>query len=174
MIAAFPETDESLISDASEAEMNSVMDAIRAVRNLRAEVGAAPGKKVDAVIVTEAVELFQANAVGLQSLARVENLTVTGKGIPDAEKSQYLASHGPGFDVYLPVAGLVDIEKELARIDSELKSIEKDLARSTGKLSNEQFVSKAPPEVIEKERRIAAELEDKKAKLEERKRALSG
>ncbi len=173
MVAPFPETDESMISDAAEAEMNSVMEAIRTVRNLRSEVGATPGKKVDAVIVTEMVELFQANAVGLRSLARVENLEVTKENIPDTEKSQYLASHGPGFDVYLPVAGLVDIEKEVARIESELKTIEKDLARCLGKLSNEQFTSKAPAEVIDKERRIAAELEDKKAKLEERKKALS-
>jgi valyl-tRNA synthetase len=69
---------------------------------------------------------------------------------------------------------LVDVDKELARIDSELASINKELARVTGKLSNEQFTSKAPAEIVEKERRIQSELQDKKTKLEDRKKALGG
>jgi valyl-tRNA synthetase len=72
------------------------------------------------------------------------------------------------------VAGLIDVEKELARIASEMSSIDKELSRSEGKLANQNFTSKAPPEIIEKEKRIVAELAEKKERLEERKAALGG
>jgi len=176
MVAPFPEADESLIDEAVESQMGAVMEAVRLVRNLRAEVNVTPGKRVNVVIVSETSEmreLFSTGAEGIKSLARVEKLEIASKA-PEAAKGQYVASHGVGFDVLIPVAGLVDVDKELARIDSELASINKELARVTGKLSNEQFTSKAPAEIVEKERRIQSELLDKKTKLEERKKALGG
>lgn len=176
MTASFPVADEPLIDDGAETQMATVMDAVRLIRNLRAEVGVTPGKKVDIVVVSSASEtreLLATGAEGIKSLARVENLQVASEP-PEGDKGQRVVLHGIGIDVYMPMAGLIDIDKEIEKIDCELASIEKELARVTGKLSNEQFVSKAPAEIIEKERRIKTELEDKKSKLEERKKALAG
>ena len=175
MLASFPESDSALIDDAAEAEMSTVMDAVRAARNLRAELGAPPSKHVDVVAVAsaDAMARIERNADSLKSLARIGNLAFVSE-MPESDKSKYLAAHLPGLDLYIEVAGLIDIEKELARIDAELQTISKELARSEGKLSNEQFVSKAPAEIIEKERRIVAELSEKKTKLLDRKLALGG
>lgn len=174
MIAPFPKTDESLLDDEAEAGMNAVMDAVRAVRNLRAELNISPAKQVDLTVVAEegVRGRVERNAESLKFLAKVENLAFADT-IADEDKGKYMSAHLPGLDLYVAVAGLIDVDKELVRIDSELKSIDKDLSRSKGKLTNEQFMSKAPAEIVEKERRIVAELEEKNAKLEERRAALS-
>jgi valyl-tRNA synthetase len=177
VVARFPEADESLVDEEAEVQMSTVMEAVRLIRNLRAEVGVAPGKTVDVITVAErgtpAGDVLSANADGIRRLARAGSLEVTAQP-PAAGRREYVVSHGPGFDVYLRVAGLVDVDRELQRLDSELASVEKELARSSAKLANEQFLSRAPADVVEKERRIKAELEERKAKLEERRRALGG
>jgi len=176
MVAQYPEPAEALFNDEAEAQMAAVMEAVRLLRNLRAEFGIAPGKHVDIVAVSESAEvreLISENAPGIRTLARARNLKAA-ESAPSREEGQYVVSHGPGFDVYLQVSGLIDLAKEIARIDSELASVEKELARSSAKLANEQFISRAPAQVVEKERRIKAELEERKAKLEERRKALAG
>jgi valyl-tRNA synthetase len=176
MTAPFPEADESLINDEAEAGMAMVMESIRLIRNLRAEVGVTPGKQVGIILVSESPEtrdLFAANGAGIRFVARTGEFSVAAEA-PIGEKGQYVAGHGAGFDVYMPTAGLIDIDKEIEKITNELASIEKELARVTGKLSNEKFMSKAPAEIVEKERRIESELSEKKAKLEERKASLRG
>ena len=173
MMAPFPKSDSAMLDDEAEADMNDVMEAVRAVRNLRAELGASPGKPVNLTVVAQADvrERITRNADSLKSLARVGELTFAD-GISDSDKGKYLSAHLPGLDLYVEVAGLIDVEKELARIASEMSSIDKELSRSQGKLANENFTSKAPPEIIEKEKRIVAELAEKKGRLEERRAAL--
>ena len=173
MVAAFPKCDKALFDDDAEAEMEAVMEAVRSVRNLRAEVGAAPGKPVDLLIVADGQmkPRIDGNLESIKSLARVGEV-VFADYVSDEDKAKYVTANLPGVDIYVEVAGLIDIDKELARINAELKNIDKDLARSEGKLANEKFTSKAPPEIVEKERRIAAELAEKKQKLEERKQTL--
>jgi len=173
MVAPFPAVDAARIDDEAEAGMNLVMDAVRSVRNLRAELGVSPGKQVNLLIVAseETKPRVERNAGSIKSLARIEELSFAD-AVAEGEKGNYLSAHLPGLDLYVEVAGLIDVEKELARIDNELKSIAKELARSEGKLSNEQFMSKAPAEIVEKERRIVTELTEKKQKLEERRTVL--
>ncbi len=72
----------------------------------------------------------------------------------------------------MEVAGLIDVAKELERIDAELDAISKELAPHESKLANQQFISRAPAEIVEKERRIVTELREKGEKLIERRRAL--
>lgn len=175
MIASFPECDPNLIDESTESEMEIVMDVVRAARNLRAELGTPPSKKVDVIAVAsgEAGNCVERNMESIKSLARINELSFVDS-IPESDKSNYITAHLSGVDLYIKVAGLIDVEKELARISAELDSITKELAPHVSKLSNEQFVSKAPAEIIEKERRIVAELTEKKQKLEERKQALGG
>lgn len=175
MVAPFPNVNSAQLNDEAEAGMTDVMEAVRAIRNLRAELSASPGKPVNLTIVAdgEIKDRITRNAESLKYLAKVGELTFSD-GIADNDKGKYISAHLQGLDLYVEVAGLIDVDKELARIGSELVSIEKDLSRSESKLANESFVSKAPADIIEKEKRIVAELAEKKQRLLERRSALAG
>ncbi len=176
MIAQYPKSDSSLIDDGSERRMDAVMEIIKAMRNLRAEMGVAPGKRVDAVIVpanAESHASIDASQASIKSLAKLSELTIA-KEAPSAEGVQYVTAHIPVADIYVPLAGLVDMDKEIARLTNELAEVERDLARSQAKVTNEQFTSKAPAAVVEKERRIVRELSDKSVKISERLNILTG
>ncbi|MFQ3550035.1 MAG: class I tRNA ligase family protein [Armatimonadota bacterium] len=173
MISNFPERNEEYIDEASENEMQVIMDVVRNIRNLRAELNVSPGKKIDVIYSADAPnkEKIEKNISSIMSLAKVENMKFADK-VDSEDKNKYVSSHMPGIDLYVEVAGLVDLDKEKARIDNELKSIEKELQRVEGKLNNEKFLSKAPADIVEKEKRIAAELNETKKKLLEKKTAL--
>jgi len=174
MVSPFPERDDSLKDMQAEIDMETVMNVVTAIRSLRAEVGVALSKQINVVAVsTYARDLIEPNIEFIKNLAKVREFTFMDS-IPEEDINKYVSAHQPMLDLYVEVAGLVDLDKELARIDSELASINKELARVTGKLSNEQFTSKAPAEIVEKERGIQSELQDKKTKLEDRKKALGG
>ncbi|MGB9587114.1 MAG: valine--tRNA ligase, partial [Armatimonadota bacterium] len=170
MIAPFPVADASLIDEKAERRMETVMEVTRAVRNLRAELGIPPSKAVQSIIVpasSEEHEAIEAGSDSIKVLAKIEQLNISTEP-PEAEHHQFVSAHLPMADVYVPLAGLVDVDKEIARITNELAAVERELARSMGKLSSEQFMSRAPAHVVEKEQRIAQELSEKRLKLEER------
>jgi len=167
MIAPFPKADQGLIDGDAEKRMEAVMEVIRAVRTLRSEMDVPPGRKVEAILVTSSSDIFAAGQESIKSLARLSKLEFVTQP-PSTEHARFVSAHLPMADVYIPLAGLVDVDKETARLTNELAEVEKELARTSAKLSNEQFISKAPAHIIEKEQRIAQELTDKKAKLEER------
>ncbi len=172
MIAPYPEADLGLLNDQAEYSMGIIIDLIRAVRNLRSEIGL-QSQKVNAYIISsgQTARLVENNAMAIKTLARIEELTIQEQSPSD--KGQCLAAHLPGMDVLVPVSGLIDIEVELARVKSEITSIEKELTRVKGKLNNEQYLTKAPANVIEKDRRIESELSEKMEKLQERLKMLS-
>jgi len=170
MIAPFPVGDASMIDEESEKRMEAVMEVTRAIRNLRAEIGVSPGKAVDAMILPlkkDAMVALQSVAESIKSLAKVDRLDIVA-GPPSSEHNRFISAHLTMADVYVPLAGLVDIEREVARLRDELAEVERELARCTSKLENEQFMSRAPAHVIEKERRIAQEMTEKGAKLRQR------
>ena len=174
MVAPFPKADKSLLDEDAERRMEAVMEITRTIRNLRAEVGVAPGKPIACTVVPSSAEFKAAIEAGRDTigpLARLSDLDIASQA-PTGER--YASAHLPMADVYVPLAGLVDVDKEIARLANELAEVERELARSQGKLSNEQFVSKAPAHVVEKEQRIVQELSDKKDKLQERLGMLSG
>jgi valyl-tRNA synthetase len=170
MVAPFPKADSALIDEAAEQSMETVMEITRTIRNLRAELGVAPGQSVESIVVPaspEAREAMEAGRSGISALSRVSSLEIASEA-PSREHARFISAHLPMADVYLPLAGLVDVDREIARVTNELAEVERELARSMGKLSNEQFMSRAPAHVIEKEQRIAQELGEKRTKLQER------
>ena len=176
MTAKYPAADESLRDASAEAQVGVIMEIVRAIRNLRAESGITPDKKVECVIVPSTSEAKEAVESGLESiriLAKVSKLDVATES-PAKGEDKYVSAHLPAADVYIPLAGLIDADREIARVTSELAAVEKDLARSAGKLSNEQFLSKAAAPIVEKEQRIAQELTEKRDKLQERLSILRG
>jgi len=117
------------------------------------------------------LKTLEENKVFLTKLAKLEKLTfgteiekVKGAGFRVAKNSE----------IYVPLAGLLDVEAETTKINTQIAKLEKDLAKVTGKLSNEKFVSKAPAHIIDREKKIQKEYEDKLAKLRENLEAFGG
>lgn len=158
MIAPWPKADGKLMDDTVEKQMTAIMDVIKAIRNMRAEVNAAPGHKAPAtVLVDEDLKaVFSSHASYIQQLGTVDNLTIGG--MDDAAPENAMAAVVNGAKVYLPLKGLIDVDKELARLQKELDGAEKEAKRAVGKLSNQNFLAKAPVEVVEKEKTKQAEV----------------
>ncbi len=174
MVQQYPEMNAGLVFPDAESRMDAVMEITRAVRNLRAEMGVAPGKQVTATVVPASDEYkaaIGAGAITIRSLAKVSEMAIA-PAAPTGERTA--SAHLPMGDVYIPLAGLVDVDKEIARLTNELVEVDRELSRSQGKLSNEQFISRAPAQIVDKERRIVAELSDKKERLEQRLGMLRG
>ncbi len=161
MISKWPVADESLIDPEAERGMSAIMDSIKAIRNMRAEVNANPGKKIPAVMLVadDLREVVASNDSYIKLLGGIDNLELRAM---DAEKPENaMAAVVTGIEVYLPLAGLIDVEKETQRLSKELASMEKDLQRVSGKLNNAGFLAKAPEDVIAKERAKSEELTGK-------------
>jgi len=170
MVAPFPEADATLIDEDAEQRMETVMEITRTIRNLRAELGVAPAKSVQSVVVPaspKARDAIKAGEDSIRTLAKVSELDIATEP-PPAEHARFVSAHISQADVYIPLAGLVDVDKEIARVTNELAEVERELARSQAKLSNEQFLSRAPAHVVEKEQRIAQEFTEKRSKLQQR------
>jgi valyl-tRNA synthetase len=166
--AAWPAPPAELADEAAEAAMGTVMETVKAVRNMRAEVNVPPGKKSEVMILAaeELGAVLAGNAQYIRTLAAAEPVTVLP--LAAAKPENAMAAVVSGAEVYLPLKGLIDVEKETARLNKEREGLEKELARVAGKLANESFVAKAPAEVIEKERAKEREYRDKLAAISER------
>lgn len=161
MISKWPVADESLIDPEAERGMNAIMDSIKAIRNMRAEVNANPGKKIPAImLVSEDLrEVVAHNDSYIKLLGGIDNLEL--RPLNGEKPENAMAAVVTGIEVYLPLAGLIDVEKETKRLSKELAAMEKDLQRAGGKLNNAGFLAKAPEDVIAKERAKYEELSGK-------------
>lgn len=161
MISKWPVADERLVDPEAERGMNAIMDSIKAIRNMRAEVNANPGKKIPAImLVSEDLrEVVAHNDSYIKLLGGIDNLEL--RPLNGEKPENAMAAVVTGIEVYLPLAGLIDVEKETQRLSKELAAMEKDLQRAGGKLNNAGFLAKAPEDVIAKERAKYEELSGK-------------
>lgn len=169
MQAPWPQAPASAGDAEAEGQMGLVMEAVKAIRNMRAEMNVPPGRRSEAVLLagSETVrELLAQNEGYFRQLAAVEPLTLPVVGAPKPENAMAAVVHG--VEVYLPLKGLIDVEKETARLRKESEALEKELGRISGKLGNESFIAKAPAAVVEKERAKAQECDEKLAAIRER------
>jgi len=166
MVSAFPEFDVANSNAEVEEAMGKVMEVITGVRNIRGEMNLNPGLKLNALIKTRHADLeatLNKHSGFICELARVGQITIG----PDIEKPEVSASSVLGeMDLIIPLEGMMDFGEERSRIEKELKKIEKDLIFLDKKLSNPNFVKKAPAEVIEKDEKRKTTLSEKQAKLE--------
>ena len=166
MVAAWPQAEEAAMDNKAEAEMSAIMETIKAVRNLRAEVGAAPGRKSEVVLAfadPSLREVFGENEGYLHALAAAEPVTFLNEKAAAPENA--MAGVTEGFKIYLPLKGLIDVEKETARLTKEKEKLEKETKKLQGKLNNEGFLKKAPEAVVAKEREKLFGYEEKLAAL---------
>jgi len=159
MLSSWPE-----ILDIDYSEEKNVlelsMDMIKAIRNIRAEVGAIPSKKLHAFILADegskkcakAGERYLTSLAGLESVVYVESKAE----LPDDAKSATL----PGVEIYVPTDELVDYKEEHAKLLKDKEQLEKNVASQNAKLANESFVSRAPEKVVQAERDKLANYED--------------
>ncbi len=151
-----------------EEKLETAMEAIRAIRNIRSEAEAAPSRKLTAVILAQGEKeaVIRSAERYIKDLANITDIRfVTEKEqVPDDVMSAVIS----GIELFVPLDDLVDFSAELERLEKEKKKLEGEVARVKGKLSNEGFVSKAPERVVQEEREKQAKYEDMLAKVEER------
>ena len=163
VISEFPKYNSKFAYRKDKAAAETVMAIIKGLRNLRAQVNAPMSKKVDLYIVTEEKKLIERTSSYIEKLAGVNTINfVNGKSdINEKVLSVVLA----GFEIYVPLGELVDVEKEIARLKAELEKAESDIAFSENRLGNPGFAAKAPKAVVDKEREKLAASQEIKEKL---------
>lgn len=142
-------------------------EIIYKIRNIRGEMNIPPDKKASVVFKTSndlMKKIIETEAVHIQALAKVENIEISPDYNPDKTDASAVM---PDLEIYLPLSGLIDIEKETARLEKEISKIKGELEKVVAKLSSESFIGKAPAEIIEKERGKEKELMEVLGKLEE-------
>lgn len=171
IIAPWPEA--GPLDEVAEEEMGLVTEIIRAIRNARAEYDVPPGRRITAIIVAgERKPLLEAQKEVLISLARLDEDGLTIADSLAEKPTRALALVIGGVEIYLPLAGMVDLEAEQARLRSELESTVQEVERVTKLLDNPNFVSKAPGQIIERERAKLAQYQEQEVKLRARLQAL--
>lgn len=164
----------SLKADASfkksNKDLHAIIDAITAIRKLRADNEIEPGKKVNVTIVTKQSELFNSQKEHLARMARVENLTVQKDAID--KKTERASAFIDSAEVHLLLEGLVDMVKMNESLMKEKGELEKYVSVQKGKLNNENFVSRAPKELVNAEKEKLSSAEEKLAKISARLEAL--
>ncbi len=163
MISAWPEFCEANAYAAEEAEMERIMTAVRAIRNRRAEMNVPPSKKAKVYIATAYKETFEQGGVFMQKLASASEVEVADSF--ELEGAVCIVTEDA--KIYIPMGELVDFEAEKARLQKELAAVQKDLDFVNNKLSNENFVAKAPANVVAAQREQKAKYEEKIAMLNE-------
>ena len=165
IIAQWPEYKAELAFKAEEAQMESVMEAIRAIRARRTEMNVPPSKKAALFILSSKKQIFAEGEGFLQRLAYADAVTMLDSEPENLDGMVTITTADA--KLYIPMGQLVDVEKEIARITKELEAARKFLNSLEAKLSNEKFVSRAPEAVVNAEREKAAKHRDLIAQLEQ-------
>lgn len=167
MLQPFPTPDETRIDTSADQEIEWLKSVVVGIRNIRGEMNIAPGKELDVLLrncTEKDTRRLANNLTFLKKLARLSNIHVLGAD----ETAPMSATQLVGtMEVLVPMADLIDKEAEQARLIKEVERLQKKAVHLAGKLGNENFVSKAPAEVVEKERIRLAEVESARTQLEE-------
>ncbi|WP_349551217.1 valine--tRNA ligase [Leuconostoc pseudomesenteroides] len=167
-ITRYPVVHDELTNDAAETAFKSLQDLIVAVRNIRSEANAPMSTAIDLLIKINddnLIRIFNDNAEYINRFAHPKSLTIAADvQAPDLAMSQVIT----GAEIYVPLAELIDIDDEIARLEGETKKFSGEVKRAQGKLSNEKFVNAAPEAVVAAEREKLADWQAKLAATQER------
>lgn len=163
-VAPFPKPRKEWEDKGLEGEFSLVMDVISALRNIKAEANIPLTKRVKALVKASngSLKVLQREADKIKALAFLDDLRMASDVTRPPSSALAVLE---GVEVYVPLEGLVDIEKEVARLEKELNKVDKELDRVSKKLSNPSFLEKAPSHVVEKDKRIYQELKAKREKI---------
>ena len=163
MVSEFPKYNSKWAYRKDRNDCETIMSIIKGLRNLRAQVNAPMSKKIDVYMVTEKTRLINKASSYIEKLAGVNSISFVASKADINEK--VLSVMLAGFEIYVPLGELVDIEKEIERLKGELAKAEKEVNFLQGKLNNPGFVAKAPKAVIDNERAKLEKNLEIKAKL---------
>jgi valyl-tRNA synthetase len=169
MIAPYPEPNRRLEDPEAEAQMAPIIEAIEGIRTIRGETSVTPSARMHALIhsadssVRQSLEQWRHY---LMPLAGLSSLDISVPGPKPAQAALFVGEKS-GIEIFVPLAGLIDLGEERSRLGKEIQRVEADLAAIHRKFENPNFASKAPREVVERERARADELNLRRAKLQE-------
>ena len=150
IVAQWPEYDESLIDPKNEKALTIVQEIISAIRNIRGEMNVPPTKKARLVINTAEQKLDQNSHTYIQKLAQVDEIEI-GRNLAKPKFSATTVVHN--MELFLPLEGLIDIDLERSRLTKEIERLESQIDATDKKLMNNDFLAKAPKDVIEREKK---------------------
>ena len=163
MVSDWPVYKEEFDFSVEEQEMDRIMEAVRAIRNRRAEMNVPPSKKAKYFIATAYKDTFEKAGIFMQRLASCSEAEVGDSFEIDGAVCIVTADA----KIYIPLGELVDFDQEIARLNKEKEKVLKDLEFIDKKLNNENFVAKAPKAVVDGQREAAQKLRDKIAMIDE-------
>ena len=165
MLSDFPKEEKEFINIDAEKEFDYLKEIISAIRNIRGEANVSPSKKIEVIFKTadeNARNILQNNVKILDKLANVEKYEFNVE-IPKLVGFRLVDTT----EIYVPLAELIDLDKEIEKLEKSIEKTQVELDKVLKKLSNKNFVNRAKPEAVEKERRIKEELENKISKFKE-------
>lgn len=163
MVSDFPVYDEALSYADDEAKFEKIIDAIKGIRATRTGMNVPPSVKAKVYIETAEQEIFKSGVMFFERLASASEVEIADKwDIPDSVTVVTDCAR-----IFIPLSDIIDVEKEMARLDKEKKAVQKDLDFLNGKLNNQGFLAKAPEKLIEAEKAKLAKAQEKMAKIEE-------
>ncbi len=165
IIENYPEYTAELAFPQEEADFESIMTAVKAIRSRRAEMNVPPSKRPSLILVTEKPQVFEAGRVYMGNLAYAGQISITDTAPADIDGMVNVVTED--VKIFMPLAELVDLEKERARIEKELAKARQDIENQEKKLANESFTSRAPERVVNLEREKLAKAQALAANLEE-------
>lgn len=167
MLESYPEYDNKIARYGKDSRsFENIKDIIRAVRNVKAETGVAPSKKVSLYIVTKDEKYIKKNEEYIKKLANVDVLYfIGGKNEIDKKVTSVVLDFA---ELFIPLGELLDMEKELQRLDKELKAINAEIERGEKMLNNAGFIAKAPAKLVDKEKEKLADNKEVAKKLVDR------
>lgn len=148
----YPELDEAMIDEELEKKMEAIQTVVGTIRSTRSEMNVPPSKKADIFIRVDdpgLEKVISDHSDFIKYLGKIENFEI-GKDIRKPQQSASAVIRGA--EIYIPLAGLIDIETERKRLEKELEKAKKQLDKTTKKLGNMEFVKQAPQEIVEKEK----------------------
>ena len=168
--AEYPRYNSKLAYKKEAGAFEGIIDLIKTVRAMKVEVNCPPSKKVHLYLVTDSRRLIGANRGSVLRLAGASEIDFVDSGAAAGDKAMSRVCE-PG-QIFIPLGELIDIEEERARLQKELERIDGEIARASGKLSNHNFVAKAPKKLVDDERAKLEKYIDMKTKTQQRLAAL--
>ena len=173
IVAPWPRSDSAAIDDEAEQQFGLLQEVISRIRDARNQMNVEQGRRIPVIMAAgDELPMLEAQAPLIEFLATTERPQLHAQLAQKPEQAHSLLA-GP-IEIYLPLAGMLDRGKELQRLDKEIVQARQEIARTSGKLSNEAFVARAKPEVVEQERAKLTAQEERLGKLQERRAELGG
>ncbi len=174
VVSAYPESGRYDLDEEAEDAVETLIEVTKAIRNMRAEVNIPTGKKARVILAATAPSRWQGTSRYVQRLAWAEPVEIVDRDGDRADYRQALAAVAKGVEIYLPLAGLIDLDKEIARLEKALTDLQKDLDRTEVRLRSADFLAKAPQEIVDSQRKRFEEGKAKAETLKQRVEMLEG